>query len=367
MKTRRGGMSVLAMVVACGAALAVVIPAQPVEAGHKPRNDCRPSYPSRSHSYDRHSSRSRVGISLHIGTGGYSKYRGSYYSGYSNSCAPTYYSYSYPRYQYRAYTPAYRYECYDTPRVNTYYNNYSYNTYTYPTPPAGTATYRVWQQDLATPVGQAEPVYPSYNPGPAQPSPAPVAQLERGTEWTTVDLGQQQRQLQQGVTKADRPQTVTIGTRPSVGAATTEQAWGMISSGDYSDARSAFASLTQRDPDSNELKVGYGLSNALEGRDSAAAWSLRRAVESGADLAVAEQVEGLDEVLASVADRLAGKASADSSGDSWFVLGVIQVMRGERDAAGLAVLQGLESGDRSAAILRLAGELGIEVPSDGDA
>ncbi|MEZ6210133.1 MAG: hypothetical protein R3B46_02645 [Phycisphaerales bacterium] len=167
MKTRRGGMSVLAMVVACGAALAVVIPAQPVEAGHKPRNDCGPSYPSRSHSYDRHSSRSRVGISLHIGTGGYSKYRGSYYSGYSNKeKVPTYYSYSYPRYQYRGYTPAYRYECYDTPRVNTYYNNYSYNTYTYPTPPAGTATYRVWQQDLATPVGQAEPVYPSYNPGP---------------------------------------------------------------------------------------------------------------------------------------------------------------------------------------------------------
>jgi len=361
----------MAMVMACGAALMVALPAQSAEAGNRSRNSCGSS--SSHHSYSgRHyssSSRPRVGFSVTVGTGGYSKYRGSYYSGYSNKCSPSYYSYSYsyPRYQYRAYTPTYRYECYDTPRVNTYYNNYSYNTYSYPTPPSGTATYRVLQQELATPVGEVQPAYPSYNPGPAQPSPAPVAQLEQNGQWTTYNLDQQQRALSQGVTKADRPQAITIGTRPGVSAPTVEQAWALIDGGDYSGARSAFASLTQTDPDSNELKVGYGLANALEGRDSAAAWSLRRAVERGADLRVADQIEGLDETLTALADRLAGKASADNSGDSWFVLGVIQMIRGERDAAGLAVLQGIESGDRSAAIVRLAGELGIEVPSDGDA
>lgn len=369
MKTR----SLMAMVIACGAAAAMLVPASTAEAGRKSRNDCRPSYSHRSSSHYSHgygrSSRSNVGISVYLGTGGYSKYRGSY-SRY-NDCAPRYSSYSYPRYRYSACLPTYRYEtC--SPGVNTYYNqNYSYNTYTYPTASSGTTTYRVWQEQLATPVAQSEvqPSYPSYHPGPAQASPAPVAQMERGEAgWTTVDLSEQQRAISQGLTKAERPRHVTIGVASNETEPTPEGAWALIEAGNYAQARSAFATMTQTTPGSNEMKLGFGLANALDGRDAAAAWSLRRAVDGGMDLGVASR-DGLESALERLAGVVSSRAEASGTGDSWFVLGVVQMIRGERDAAGLAVMQAMEAGDRSAAVKKLAMELGIAVPGmagDGD-
>lgn len=368
-KTRRLGRSAVAMMIACGATLAVVLPAETAMADRRSRNDCKPSYSHHSRSHYGHSSRSKVGFSVHIGTGGYSKYhRGSRYYYGGSDCRPSYaYSYTYPRYRYYSYTPSYRYECYDTPRVNTYYNNYSYNTYTYPTPPSGATTYRVWQQELQTPAPtQTAPAYPSYNPGPAQPSPAPAAQPSGVVEWRLVDPNEQQRQLNQGSTKTDRPRASIFDDGVAAeGGSTPEQAWDRIRDGDYTGARAAFASLTQTRPDSSEMKLGFGLANALDGRDAAAAWSIRRAVEGGADLSgFGERVSGMDQTMEALAQRLADRAEADGTGDAWLVLGVVQAIRGERDAAGLAVLQGIEAGDRSEAMERLAGDLGIEMPAD---
>lgn len=356
--------SVMAVLIACGAA--AMIPASPAEAGNRSRYDCKPSRSHHSSYSYRHRSNSRVGFSVHIGTGGYSKYRSSYGYGYSNDCSPRYsYGYAYSRPSYAYCPPTYRYEYYDDrPRVNTYYNNYSYNTYSYPTAPAGASTYRVWQQEMEAPATAPAPVYPSYNPGPAQPSPAPVAQMEQGSLWTTVDL--RPRQIEQGVTKADRPRTsIFDDSAPARAGATPDQAWESMRDGDYTSARSAFASLTQTMPDSSEMKLGFGLANALDGRDSAAAWSIRRALGSGVGIeSVREKFAGMEQALEALATRLAERVEDTGGGDGWIVLSVVQSIRGESDAAGFAALQAIEAGDRSDAMTHLAGQLGIEIPAE---
>jgi hypothetical protein len=275
------------------------------------------------------SSRSHYNSARHYD---YGRHYGSSYSRFGrsySSCSPVSYSYGYGSPSYRFSSP---YRSYSRPTVISYPSSSTRITYVTPvvsetrytrSQAAGAydaVSYREYQRLLAEQRVLRQQIIdqqqqrereaasrPTYNPGPAVPSNAPLSIAKQSPD---------------SLTKPDRPRSAdeifppvpretSVQTQAESEAATDALApqWQALAEGNYAYAMRLFSELAGEQNASTADRVGFAIAAAGMGQRERAAWALRRALV--ADASGFGFIPASDE-LRSTLDRLASDIARDA-------------------------------------------------------